>query len=165
MFQLISTAGVTYRVCPFTSLRAEGEASGLFLAHWCEATADPTIPMNIDWEAYRRLEMAGLEICIAVRRDDRLIGYGVYLIYPHLHYRGWIMGDSDVFFVHPSERRGRVGLDLFRAVEEQLRLKGVDEMVQRVKLHVRPGRGRSTLGPLFERLGYRAVETVYRKKL
>ncbi len=162
---LATTHDVTFEPCTFTSLRLEGEASGLFLAHWCEATADPSIPMNIDWEAYRRIEFAGLEVCVAARRGGRLIGYGVYVIYSNLHYRGWIMGDSDVFFIEPAERRGRVGIDLFRAIEDELRAKGVDEVIQRVKLHVRPGRGRSTLGPLFKFLGYRAVETTYRKRI
>ncbi len=156
---------VTYERCAFTALRAEGEASGLFLSHWCEANADASIPMNIDWDGYRQLETAGLEVCVAARRGGRLIGYAVYLVFPNLHYRGWIMGDSDVFYLEPEDRRGWVGINLFRAVHAALKAKGVDEVVQRVKLHVKPGRGRSTLGPLFRFLGYRAVETTYRKRI
>lgn len=156
---------VTYERCPFTSLRAEGEASGMFLAHWCEASADPSLPLNVDWEAFRGMEAAGLEVCIAARRGGRLIGYAVYLVCPALHYRGWIVADADVFYLEPEDRRGWVGVNLFRAAEAALKEKGVDEVWQRVKLHVKPGRGRSDLGPLFRHLGYRAVETAYRKRL
>jgi L-amino acid N-acyltransferase YncA len=156
---------VTYERCAFTALRAEGEASGLFLAHWCEATADTTIPLNVDWERFRAFETAGMEVCVAARRNGRLIGYAVYLVFPHLHYRGWIVADSDVFFLEPEDRKGWIGINLFRAVEAALRAKGVDEVYQRVKLHVKPGRGRGHLGTLFRFLGYRAVELTYRKKL
>jgi hypothetical protein len=49
--------------------------------------------------------------------------------------------------------------------EDLLREKGVAEVHNRVKLHVKPGRGGRTLGVLFRFLGYRPVEISYRKRI
>lgn len=155
--------GLTFEEERFSSLRDEGAA--LFEAHYREASADLSVPLEVDWAMFERLEDAGMEVCIAARDRGRLIGYAVYILHPHLHYRGLSVAEVDVFFLNPADRRGSTGMRLFRAAERVLALRGVQEIWNRVKLHVKPGRGRSDLGPLFRRLGYRAVETTYRKRI
>jgi GNAT superfamily N-acetyltransferase len=156
-------SGVTFWQSTFSQLRAEGLP--LFLLHWAEASADRSVPLAVDWECFKALERIDAELCIAVRRDGKLIGYAVYLIHTHLHYQGYRVAEADVFFLHEEDREGWIGIKLFQIAEELLRARGVDEVWQRAKLHVKPGRGRSDLGPLFRYLGYRPVETVYRKRL
>lgn len=156
-------SGVVFREETFSRLRAEG--SPLFLAHWHEATADRSVPLDVDWALFEQIERADMEVCITARRSGVLIGYAVYLVHDHLHYRGLKVAEADVFFLNEDDRAGFVGIKLFQVAEALLQERGVNEVWQRVKLHVRPGRGRSDLGPLFTYLGYRPVETIYRKRI
>src|SRR6202007_1830083 len=100
------------------------------------------------------IEAAGHEVCIAARWAGVLVGYAVYRWHEHLHYRGLRVAEADAFFLREQDRTGFVGIKLFQVAEEALRRRGIQEVHQRVKLHVRPGRGHSDLGPLFEYLGY-----------
>lgn len=154
---------VFYHETNFTDLRDEGRL--LFAEHWREASADTSVPLDLDWEVYRALEATRALMTVAVRSDGVLIGYSIYLIHSHLHYRGYMVADSDAFFVRESDRKGLIGIRLFQVSEALARARGVHEIRARVKKHVRPGRGRSDLGPVFERLGYRETEVVYRKRI
>jgi hypothetical protein len=154
---------VVFHRTRFTALRHEGSA--LFAMHWLEASADRSIPLCVDWDRFEAIEDNNQELCIAVRWGECLVGYAVYLIHPHLHYAGLIVAEADAFFLREEDRSGFVGIKLFQLAERLLRDRGVQEVHQRVKLHVRPGRGRSDVGPVFAFLGYRPVETVWRKRI
>lgn len=154
---------VTYAEERFTALREEGRA--LFQLHWLEATADHSVPLDIWWQAFEQLEEAGAMLTVTARIGGHLVGYATYVMHPHLHYHGRLIAQSDAFFLLPAARRGHVGIKLFRVAEEKLRLRGVAEIWNREKDHVRPGRGRSTIAPVFRRLGFRPVEHVWRKRV
>lgn len=154
---------VLFHETTFSSLRVEGSA--LFAQHWAEANASADVPLDVDWEQFERIEAAGFEVCVAARLAAVLIGYAVYIWHPSTHYRGFTVAEADAFFLREEDRRGSVGIRLFRFAEDLLRARGVHQVHQRVKLHVRPGRGRSDLGPLFRFLGYDAIETLYRKRI
>lgn len=153
---------VTFTEEPFSALRYE--AGHLFEAHYEEASADLTVPLRVNWDVYQRLERAGLEVCVVVRRSGWVIGYAVYILAPHLHYDTTV-ADADVFYLDPRFRSGWIGVRLFREADALLKTKGVDEVVNRVKLHVQPGRGGRDLGGIFRWLGYRPVETLWRKRI
>lgn len=154
---------VVYEETLFTSLRTEG--APLFAMHWLEATADRAIPLDLDWDVFAKLEAAGFLYCVAARVAETLIGYALYVLHPALHYRGRLIAQADAFFLRRSDRRGPIGIRLFRYAEDGLRKRGVHEVWSRVKSHVLAGRRGSDLRPLFARLGYREVETVMRKRL
>ena len=112
------------------------------------------------------MEAIGAMLTVTARRGGTLIGYAVYVVWPHLHYRSRLIADSDSFFLDPADRCGFVGIRLFQVAERHLRDRGVAEVWARVKLHVRGGRRRlSDLAALFRWLGYAPVETVLRKRL
>lgn len=154
---------VVFHETRFSWLRAEGSA--LFALHWLEASADRSIGLDVDWDRYAAAEEAGHELCISVRWGETLIGYAVYLIHDHLHYRGLRVAEADAFFLRPEDRSGFVGVRLFQIAERALAARGVHEVWQREKLHVRPGRGANRVGLIFSYLGYRPVETVWRKRI
>src|SRR5215472_12663552 len=137
--------GITFREERFSWLRYE--AGELFEGHYREASADLSVLLVFNWSLYEKLEQSGLEVCVVARKGATAVGYAVYFILPHLHY-DQLVAESDVFYLDPAERRGWVGARLFHNAERLLRERGVDEMIGRTKLHVRPGRGRSDLGPL-----------------
>jgi GNAT superfamily N-acetyltransferase len=155
--------GVQFSEERFSDLRTEGAA--LFEAHWREAATDHAVPLDVNWDAYRAFEDVGGVVTITARRGGELVGYAVYIVAPHPRYRSLIVADSDVFFLRPADRRGRVGIELFRYAERVLLARGVRLLTMRIKLHVRPGRGRSTLEPLARRLGYRPIELLCEKRV
>jgi len=135
------------------------EAQPLLVDHWHEIALDKdTVPLEPDWEKYRRLEQAGLLNVTTARDDGRLVGYACYIVAPSLHYRSLSVADSDVFFLSREHRRGAAGLGLLRAAEDHLVAAGVGRIVNRVKIH-------HDVGPLFVRLGFRPIEHVYSKRL
>ena len=146
----------------FSWLRHSG--AELFERHYREASADLTVPLDPNWPLYDAMEQQNLEACVVIRKDGALIGYAVFLMTPHLHY-DHVVAEADVFFIDPAHRSGWLGVKLFQLTEDLLREKGVSEICSRVKLHVKPGRGGRDLGMLFEFLGYRPVETNYRKRI
>jgi GNAT superfamily N-acetyltransferase len=154
--------GYTFHEERFSWLRGEGDH--LFEQHYREASADLGIPLDVNWELFEKVELAGIEVCVVARKQSAAIGYAVYLIAPHMHYAHTI-AEADVFFIDPAHRSGWLGVKLFRVAEDLLREKGVAEVHNRVKLHVKPGRGGRTLGVLFRFLGYRPVEVSYRKRI
>jgi len=154
--------GYTFNEERFTWLRYSGPP--LFERHYREASADLSVPLDPNWDLYDTMEQKGLEVCIALRKGGALVGYVVYLMAPHLHY-DHIVAEADVFFIDQGHRSGWLGVKLFQVAEELLREKGVSEVCNRIKLHVKPGRGGRDLGALFRFLGYRPVETNYRKRI
>ena len=70
-------------------------------------------------------------------------------------------GQSDIFWLDPSYRQGWAGIRLLKLTEKGLKEIGVKVLHFNAKLHFEASRG--TIGKLFERMGYRPVETVYSK--
>lgn len=154
--------GVSFHEERFSWLRYEAEH--LFADHYREASADLSLPLQINWPIFSRLEEVDLEVCVVARINGFPIGYAVYVLVPHLHYDQRV-ADADVFFVDRRFRSGWIGVRLFQVAERLLRERGVNEIWSRVKLHVTAGQRRRDLGGLFRWLGYRPVETIYRKRL
>lgn len=58
------------------------------------------MPLDPDWEGYRKLELDGMMKILAARRRGRLIGYNSFLLLPgHLHYRTTVHVIGDAIFV------------------------------------------------------------------
>jgi GNAT superfamily N-acetyltransferase len=159
---LARSRGVSFHEERFSWL--QHEAGGLFHAHWAEASADLSQPLAVNWGLYERLEQANLEVCVVARHEAVPVGYAVYIVQPHLHY-DLVIADNDLFYLDPAYRYGWLGVKLFTLAEQLLRERGVNEVINRCKLHVKPGRGGRDVGGIFRLLGYRPIETLYRKKL
>ena len=155
--------GISFHEERFSWLRFEAEH--LFVAHYREASADLSVPLEINWEFYEKLEQADLTVCVVARAKSGLpVGYAVFVLTPHLHYR-MLQGANDVFFLAPEYRRGWLGVKLLRLAEHALKERGVGQIVTPIKLHVRPGKRGTDVGPLFRYLGYRPIEMVYSKRI
>lgn len=140
------------------------ELPPLFKLHWAElALNKEAIPLEPDWDRYFHYEAAGILYILTVRSDTVLIGYAFTLVGPHLHYASTLWGHTEMFWLQPDFRRGTLGIRLIRAVEDGMRAIGVKVHHFPVKLHFLSDRG--TIGRLFERLGYKPIETVYGKRL
>lgn len=136
------------------------EITQLCVRHWEEiALNKDCIPLAPDWDRYQLLANAGM-IESAVARDEggRLVGYQVYIVMPHMHYKTSLTAMSDILFLAPEYRKGMTGIRLMKRAEDRLIERGVQRVIQNVKLH-------SDWGLILERMKYKPFERLYAKLL
>src|SRR5437870_914932 len=76
------------------------------------------------------------EVCyVALRDAGQLVGYFVGFVAPGLHYSTCLTCTLDIFWVHPEYRKGRSGIILFKAVESELKRRGVKRWFVGSKVH------------------------------
>jgi len=96
--------------------------------------------------------------CITCRVDGELIGYIIFTISRHMHYRSCVTAFEDLYFVRKDYRKGRVGIKLFQYAEKVLRQFGINRIVMHTKVHLDNSK-------LFEYLGYKWTDKVFTKIL
>lgn len=129
----------------------------LIQKHYEELALDKEhVPLDPMWEIYYARDARGEVVFVTLRSDGAIIGYFVGFVAPGLHYRTCLTCTMDIFFIDPAHRGGTGALRLFRAVEKEIRRRGVQRWFCGTKLHKDAGR-------LFEALGFRPIETFYSK--
>jgi hypothetical protein len=134
------------------------ELKQIIPAHYDELCVAKDFPLEPDWEAYGRIYVAGMLRCITARTEDELVGYALFIVQPHIHYRTCKTAFEDVYFLKKEYRLGRTGIRLFQFAEEVLRADGVNRVIMHTKIHVDNSR-------LFEYLGYKYTDKLYTKIL
>lgn len=116
----------------------------------------------VDWARYRELDAAGkLATFIAKRGSGQsglIVGYAVFIVQTHIHYRNSLVAANSAVYVAPEARAGRVVLKLLRYAEIGLEAQGV----RKIYYHVKRERD---FGRLLDHLGYEDVERMYAKVL
>lgn len=126
--------------------------------HYDELCVTKDFPLMPDYEAYGRLYVAGMLRCITVRDDAELIGYALFIVQPHLHYKSCKTAFEDIYFLRKEHRKGRIGIRLFQFAEDVLKKEGVHRIIMHTKIHLDNSR-------LFEYLGYKNTDKLYTKIL
>jgi GNAT superfamily N-acetyltransferase len=127
--------------------------------HWEELALDKdVIPLDPRWDEYRALYERGKLLLVTLRERGHLVGYCWVIIAPSLHYGSSLHGTIDIFWIDPRHRGRMGGRRLFRAVEAELRRRGVMRWVASSKLHRDCGR-------LLAAIGMQPFETLYAKML
>jgi GNAT superfamily N-acetyltransferase len=134
------------------------ELQHIIPAHYDELCVTKDFPLAPDYEAYGRMYNAGMLKCITARDDEGLIGYAIFIVQPHLHYKTCKTAFEDIYFLRKEHRLGRTGIRLFQFAEEALRADGVDRIIMHTKIHLDNSR-------LFEYLGYKHTDKLYTKIL
>ena len=134
------------------------EFEKLFPEHYEELCVTKDFNYEPDYEAYKRMAEAGMLRCITCRSDERLIGYIIFIVTPHLHYKSCVTAIEDLYFVTKEFRKGRVGIRLFQYAEQVLKDRGVKRIVMHTKVHLDNSK-------LFEYLGYKMTDKVFSKML
>ena len=128
----------------------------LFPAHYEELSVTKEFPLNPDYDAYDRMAIAGQLRFITCRVDGEIVGYIVFMIQPHLHYKDCLTAFEDIYFVSKPYRKGRIGIKLFQYAEKVLKGIGVNRIIYGTKVHLDNSR-------LFEYLGYKHSDKVFTK--
>ena len=95
---------------------------------------------------------------ITCRVDGELIGYIVFIVQPHLHYKDCITAFEDLYFIKKEWRKGRLGIRLFQYAEKVLKERGVNRIIMHTKVHL-------DHSSIFEYLGYKHSDKLFTKML
>lgn len=142
---------------PIPRLVADG-AEDLIHKHWLETSINrDEVPLAPDWRRVFLLEKQGVFKGIGLRRNGALIGYAVFAVEQHIHFRSTCYATCNVLYVLPKFR-GYAGGRLLRRSEELLADLGVRKIIHSVPLA-----SNEKLGALLQRLGYSHTEAFYCK--
>ena len=142
-------------VDPFKFLE---EMKAIFPAHYEELCVTKDFPLDPDYDAYKRMSESGQLKAVICRAEAEVIGYIVFIIQPHLHYKTCLTAFEDLYYVKKEYRKGRVGLKLFQYAEKALRNIGVNRIIMHTKVIQDHSR-------LFEYLGYTNTDKLFTKLL
>lgn len=132
------------------------EMAALFPAHYEELCTDKTYPFEPDWDLYKLFASNNMLRVITVRADSELIGYMVFNVRPHLHYKSCLTAFEDLYYLRPDMRQGRIGIRMFKYAEEVLARIGVQKIIVHTKVHMDNSR-------LLEYLGYSLTDKIFAK--
>lgn len=132
------------------------EAAPLLILHAQEA--DPTFCYNfdLDIEHYIKCSEAGIQRVFTVRKDNTLVGYAVFCIGNHPHFKKTKQALADVIFI-TKEMRGHAAYKFIKWIDSVLKADGFERVLHCVR-HVKD------FGPILKRIGYEPVETIYARK-
>lgn len=137
------------------------EMMPLFAAHYSEVPAYSDIPFQPSFEQILMLETAGILRVFTARHKetDFLIGYAVYFLQPHFHFRTSLQASADCVYIRPEYRgNGLPGLSLMKFCDDELEREGAQ-----VVFHNLPAE--RNFGPMMKRLGYKLEDHVYSRRL
>jgi GNAT superfamily N-acetyltransferase len=126
--------------------------------HYEELSVTKEYELEPDYAHYENIAKAGLLRTITVRADNELIGYIIFCVHGHLHYKSCMTAFEDIYFVKKEYRKGRVGIRLFQYAEKVLKERGVNRIILSTKVHLDNSK-------LFEYLGYKWTDKTFSKML
>ena len=148
------------KVAVETLADVKDECSELIAAHWREIAVWQDIPLDPDWASYELFEKGGGLVVYTVRNDyGKLVGYAVFFMRKHPHYKGHSWAANDIVWVHPDYRDGKIGVQLVQFWEQDLKARGIHVVHVNVKV------AHPALGFVLRREKYTIVESGLEKRL
>jgi GNAT superfamily N-acetyltransferase len=131
------------------------ELKPLFPLHWEElALNNDKVPLDPQYHVYLERDARGGVIFVTLRDKGELVGYFVGFVAPGLHYQTCLTCHMDILYLRKDKRGGRGGMILLKAVQAELKRRGVQRWFVGTKAHM-------DIGRLFEAMGFTHVETTY----
>jgi hypothetical protein len=127
-------------------------------AHYDELSVNKQFPLDPAWEHYEAHLNAGSLKFITCKEDGVLIGYIIYFVQPHLHYKTMLTAFEDIYFLKKEHRKGRTGIRMFQFAEKVLKEMGVHRVIYSTKVH-------SDNTSLLEYLGFKMTDKIFGKML
>ena len=131
------------------------DAMQLFKDHYEEiAERTDVIDLDPNVEQYNFMfDKNMLEIHTA-RDDGKLVGYSIWFVVNHIHYKKSLTATSDVLYMAPDYRKGMFGYKFIKWTTDEIKKR----KPQRILFHVKPF---LDYGHLLERLGGNFFEKSY----
>jgi len=126
--------------------------------HYDELSVTKEYALEPDFEAYEKIWNSGGLRFISCRDNEKLVGYIIFFVAPHIHYKSCITAQEDIYYLKKEYRKGRTGIKLFQFADNLLKEQGVNRVIYNTKVHQDNSR-------LFEYLGYKFVDKVFTKML
>jgi GNAT superfamily N-acetyltransferase len=135
------------------------EMRPLWPLHWAEvAVNQDVIKPDCDEERYAKLQDLDMLHVITVRANGRLVGYAIWFLTHHFHYKSVLHALADMYFVLPEFRVAGVGARLFVESEQTLKARGVIRAHTSCKVE-------HDHQPLLEALGWTFTDKTFGKLL
>ena len=136
------------------------DAKELLKEHWEElALNKDKVFLKPDAVKYKALQDAGVIHNIVVYKENKVVGYSVLIVQPHLHYADDLFAYVDVVYVDKKHRQSSVGAKLLIATEKLAKDLKATVITHHAKPYVP-----MIIKPL-EKLGYTLYEQIYGKYL
>lgn len=93
------------------------------------------MPLDPDYGAYLAADARG-ELCfVTARKDGELVGYALFFVKPHLHYRRTLTATMDLIYLWPDHRLNGTGRLMGDVLMNELRRRGVGPVWGGSKYH------------------------------
>lgn len=122
------------------------------------------VPFDPDWDRYFEYERLGLHHLLTARADGVLVGYVNCLVIHSLLCRSVVHGYAEHFWLAPEWRGGGTGRVLLEEAERGMVERGAKVCrFDTNDLFDPDEHGRSRVGLILRRMGYRPIVTVWQK--
>jgi len=133
------------------------EAVGLMISNQGETGVLTPEEFKPDRVRYEEAESLGLLRLHTMRHDGELVGYALFLIANHLHYKDTKFATVDVLYVSPLHR-GINAVSFMQWQDEQLKSDGVQVVFRQVS-------SKNDYSRTLERMGYAFCERSFIKRI
>lgn len=114
------------------------------------------ISLNPDYGTFITLDKLDKLRLIVARDKGRIVGYSMYVVNEHLHYKDHKYAVNDILFLDKEYRGGYTALELLDYAEAVLSEEGVSVITMNMKTHAK-------FETLMESLDYDRAEILYTK--
>lgn len=144
---------LTFAVEPFRQVY--DEATTLIVAHWQEIAKNKhLLRLNPDENVYEELDRQNKLLLVTARDGDKLVGYFLWFLVNHTHYKHVLTAEEDLHFLLPNYRGRGLGFQLMQAACDAARERGAELLIVREKIgHEHP--------TLWKRLGFVPTDVIY----
>ena len=131
----------------------------LFEEHWDEIAKNKKVMvLKPDYNRYKQLEQSGSMRTLVAYENDKIVGYSVNFVMPHIHYSELVTCFNDIVFVTKDRRSSILGLKLIKETEKAAAKWGAGMMLWHVKEN-------SSISKILPRKGYSVQDIIYSKVL
>lgn len=116
------------------------------------------IVLDPHMEMYQALALAQVLRIYTARQGTSLVGYQVFTITTHPHFRKMKQAVMDILYLSPESRLGWMGYSFLKFVDAELKKEGVNLMFRSIS-------ARNDFSPLLERMGYQLVDLNFMRRL
>jgi hypothetical protein len=126
----------------------------LWPKHQMEVGTFRDMPIDPQFEVYESADHSNQLRIFTVRQSGGMVGYQIFWVHTHPHYRGEKQASQDLLYLDPNHRKGMAGYKFIVWCDNQLKAEGINLIVHTM-------RDGADLSSIYNRMGYEKSDTVY----